>query len=131
MSNPLVTKFKCIKDETQTFFEWNDLADSIIKTMGFDMWDVIQILKDREVEKGSSNEPSMITYIEDGVFSEQIKESRLVNRIADVIISNLDEQGYLRKNRNTSNFEVPEDELAQMVDEELSPGMMNYFDKED
>ena len=75
MSNvPLVTKFKCVKDETQTFFDWNDLADPIIKTMGFDMWDTIQILKNREVEKSAIENFNAIDFIEDGVFAEQIDE---------------------------------------------------------
>ena len=109
MSNvPLVTKFKCVKDETQTFFDWNDLADPIIKTMGFDMWDTIQILKNRELENVSGSGPSIIDYIEDGVFSEQIQESGLIKELVNMVLADLDSQGFIKKNKSLDNFTYPE-----------------------
>ena len=125
MSNvPLVTKFKCVKDETQTFFDWNDLADPIIKTMGFDMWDTIQILKDRELENGDLD-PN--TYIDDGVFAEQIDESGLVEELVKMVIQDLSEQGFIKKNKNIDNFKYTDVLYREIVDEKLSPGIINYF----
>ena len=128
MSNvPLVTKFKCVKDETQTFFDWNDLADPIIKTMGFDMWDTIQILKNRELENVSGSGPSIIDYIEDGVFSEQIQESGLIKELVNMVLADLDSQGFIKKNKSLDNFTYPECCYVEQVDEKLSPGILNYF----
>lgn len=128
MSNvPLVTKFKAVKEETQTFFNWNDLAQPIIDTMGFDMWDTIQILKDRELENVSESGPSIIDYIEDGVFSEQVKESGVIQKLIESILIDLDDQGYLKKNKNIKNFIPDEEVLFEHIDQKLSPGMMKYF----
>lgn len=128
MSNvPLVTKFKAVKEETQTFFNWNDLAQPIIDTMGFDMWDTIQILKDRELENVSESGPSIIDYIEDGVFSEQIQESGLIKKLVNMVLADLDSQGFIKKNKSLDKFTYSEYCYAEKIDEELSPGMMNYL----
>lgn len=127
--NSLVTKYKTTKEETQTFFEWNDLADPIIKTMGFDMWDAIQILKDKEVAKHETEGPSIINYIEDGIFVEQIRESGLICKLINKIIISLSEQGYLKKSKSKDTFIPNEKELIELIDEKLSPGLINYFEK--
>ena len=130
MSNvPLVTKFKCVKDETQTFFDWNDLADPIIKTMGFDMWDTIQILKNREVEKSAIENFNAIDFIEDGVFAEQIQESGLIKELVNMVLADLDSQGFIKKNKSLDKFTYSEYCYAEKIDEKLSPGMINYFEK--
>lgn len=127
--NSLVTKYKTTKEETQTFFEWNDLADPIIKTMGFDMWDAIQILKDEEVAKHETEGPNIVDYIEDGIFVEQIRESGLVNKLIQKIIISLSEQGYLKKSKSKDTFIPNEEELIELIDEKLSCGLINYFEK--
>ena len=130
MSNvPLVTKFKCVKDETQTFFDWNDLADPIIKTMGFDMWDTIQILKNREVEKSAIENFNAIDFIEDGIFAEQIQESGLIKELVNMVLADLDSQGFIKKNKSLDKFTYSEYCYAEKIDEKLSPGMINYFEK--
>lgn len=127
MNNPMVTKYKTTKEETQAFFEWNDLADPIIKTMGFDMWDAIQILKDEEVAKHQTESPNIVDYVEDGIFVEQIRESGLVNKFIQKIIISLSEQGYLKKSKSKDTFIPNEEELIELIDEKLSPGLINYF----
>ena len=128
MSNaPLVTKFKAVKEETQTFFNWNDLAEPIIDNMGLDMWDTIQILKNRELENVSESGPSIIDYIEDGVFSEQIQESGLIKELVNMVLADLDSQGFIKKNKSLDKFTYPECCYIEKIDEELSPGMMNYL----
>lgn len=130
MSNvPLVTKFKAVKEETQTFFNWNDLAQPIIDTMGFDMWDTIQILKDREVEKSAIENFNAIDFIEDGVFAEQIQESGLIKELVNMVLADLDSQGFIKKNKSLDNFTYPECCYVEQVDEKLSSGIINYFEK--
>ena len=120
----MVTTYKTTTEETQSFFEWNDLADPIIKTMGFDMWDTIQILKDKELENGDLD-PN--TYIDDGVFAEQIDESGLVEELVKMVIQDLSEQGFIKKNKNIDNFKYTDVLYREIVDEKLSPGIINYF----
>ena len=127
MSNgPLVARYKTLKEETQTFLDWNDLADPIIKTMGIDMWDTIQILKDREIEKEGAQSDAN-TYIDDGIFAEQIEESGLIEELVNMVLADLDSQGFIKKNKNLDNFTYPECCYVEKVDEKLSPGIMNYF----
>ena len=128
MSNgPLVARYKTLKEETQTFLDWNDLADPIIKTMGIDMWDTIQILKDREIEKYEIENANAIDFIEDGIFAEQIQESGLIEELVNMVLADLDSQGFIKKNKNLDNFTYPECCYVEKVDEKLSPGIMNYF----
>ena len=131
MSNgPLVTRYKTVKEETQTFLEWNDLAEVLIKNMGIDMWDTIQILKDREVEKSAIENFNAIDFIEDGIFAEQIQESGLIKELVNMVLADLDSQGFIKKNKSLDNFTYPECCYVEQVDEKLSPGILNYFKEE-
>lgn len=130
MSNgPLVTRYKTVKEETQTFLEWNDLAEVLIKNMGIDMWDTIQILKDREVEKSAIENFNAIDFIEDGIFAEQIQESGLIKELVNMVLADLDSQGFIKKNKSLDKFTYSEYCYAEKIDEKLSPGMINYFEK--
>lgn len=120
----MVTTYKTTTEETQSFFEWNDLADPIIKTMGIGMWDTIQILRDEETEKTI---PDPVTYIEDGIFAEQIQESGLIKELVNMVLADLDSQGFIKKNKSLDNFTYPECCYVEQVDEKLSPGIINYF----
>ena len=126
-NGPLVTRYKTVKEETQTFLEWNDLAEVLIKNMGIDMWDTIQILKDREVEKSAIENFNAIDFIENGIFSEQIQESGLIECIVNMVLADLDSQGFIKKNKSLDNFTYPECCYVEQVDEKLSPGILNYF----
>lgn len=123
----MVTTYKTTKEETQSFFEWNDLAGPIIDTMGIDMWDTIQILKYREIQDGMSDAPSEISYIEDGIFANQIDESGVIEELIKKVILDLTEQGYIKKNKSIDNFEYNDVLYREIIDEKLSPGIMNYF----
>ena len=126
-NGPLVTRYKTVKEETQTFLEWNDLAEVLIKNMGIDMWDTIQILKDREVEKSAIENFNAIDFIEDGIFAEQIQESGLIKELVNMVLADLDSQGFIKKNKSLDNFTYPECCYVEQVDEKLSPGILNYF----
>ena len=129
-NGPLVTRYKTVKEETQTFLEWNDLAEVLIKNMGIDMWDTIQILKDREVEKSAIENFNAIDFIEDGIFAEQIQESGRIECIVNMVLADLDSQGFIKKNKSLDNFTYPECCYVEQVDEKLSPGILNYFKEE-
>ncbi|MCI5628263.1 MAG: hypothetical protein MR346_01355 [Clostridium sp.] len=129
-NGPLVTRYKTVKEETQTFLEWNDLAEVLIKNMGIDMWDTIQILKDREVEKSAIENFNAIDFIEDGIFAEQIQESGLIKELVNMVLADLDSQGFIKKNKSLDNFTYPECCYVEQVDEKLSPGILNYFKEE-
>ena len=129
-NGPLVTRYKTVKEETQTFLEWNDLAEVLIKNMGIDMWDTIQILKDREVEKSAIENFNAIDFIEDGIFAEQIQESGLIKELVNMVLADLDSQGFIKKNKGLDNFTYPECCYVEQVDEKLSPGILNYFKEE-
>jgi hypothetical protein len=121
---PKVITYKKVKDEVETVMSYGDVLNIIEENLGPE---VVNALLDFTVEE-SEDGPNIIAYIEDGTFSEQIQESRLIERFTKNILDSLEEQGYLKKNKNIKNFKPDEEELVEIVDANLSPGMMKYFE---
>lgn len=123
---PKVITYKKVKDEVETVMSYGDVLNIIEENLGAE---VVNALLDFEAEEKEDEEPSMITYVEDGIFTDQIRESDLVKKIVENILIELEDQGYLKKSKNTKNFKYAEDEIIELIDEKLTPGMMNYFEK--
>ncbi|MCR1953042.1 hypothetical protein NSA50_18750 [Clostridium sp. DSM 100503] len=122
---PKVITYKKLKNVTETIMSYGDVLNIIEENLGSEV--VIALLDFKEDELESPDD-KMISYIEDGTFTEQIRESGLINKIVENILIDLEEHGYLKKSKNIHKFIPNEDELIELIDEKLSPGIMNYFE---
>ena len=52
----------------------------------------------------------------------------MVKKIVENILIDLEDQDYLKKSKNIKKFKYAEDEIIELIDEKLTPGMMNYFE---
>ena len=113
---------------TSTAMCLEDVLSLVEDKLGSDVSEAIkgyiseQYMSAREISKQNA-----INYIEDGIWYDQIQESNVVSKISKSIINNLDKQGYIKKTKSISNFEVNEDELIEIIDNSLSEGILNYF----
>lgn len=118
-----VVSYKKLKTETETVMNLEDVLTIIKENLGSDVLEVlIEFMKEKVIEKL----PNADTFIE-GIFQEQIQESDILKKLIKKILENLDEQGYLKKNKKIENFDINEDELIEIIDVELSEGIKNYF----
>ena len=122
---PKVITYKKVKNEVETVMSYGDVLAIIEENLGPE---VVNALLDFSSEEKEDEGPSMITYIEDGIFSEQIEESGVIDEIVKMVISDLDSQGYLKKNKDIDKFNYEDIYYKEIIDEKLSPGMMNYFE---
>lgn len=121
---PKVITYKKLKDETETIMSYGDIIHIIEENLGSE---VIEALDEFIEEKTETHGNKIISYIEDGVFAEQVRESGLIVKLVQNILIDLQDQGYLKKNKNIDKFISNEEELIELIDEKLTPGMMNYF----
>lgn len=123
--NKVIT-YKKMKNEVETVMSYGDVLAIIEENLGSE---VVNALIDFSTEETENNGPSMIDYLEDGIFSEQIEESGVIAEIIKMVIADLDNQGYIKKNKNISKFSYEDVYYKEIIDEKLSPGMMKYFKK--
>lgn len=73
-----------------------------------------------------------ITYIEDGILSETIRENFCFNELSNMIVDKLKNEDYLKKNKNIYKFNIEalENDIVEMIDDALSKSIMNYFDSD-
>lgn len=73
-----------------------------------------------------------VSYVEEGHFSESMRENISMKELSMIIIRQLREQDFLKKTKKVENFdyEAIEDEVVELLDESLSRSIMNYFDEE-
>ncbi|NFQ67351.1 hypothetical protein [Clostridium sporogenes] len=121
-----VIAYKRLKNETETIMSYGDVLNIIEENLGSD---IVNALLDFQIEEAKEEEINIISYIEDGIFTEQIRESGLIENLVSRITNDLEEQGYLKKNKSMKKFIPDEEELLELIDGKLSPGMMNYFEK--
>lgn len=124
---PTVIQYKKIKTETETVMSYGDILNIIEENLGSDLVQALLDLQDDEVE---TPEDKMISFIEDGYFSEQIKESGLIEKLVSSILIDLEDQGYLKKSKDIKKFFPDEETLVEHIDTKLSTGMMKYFGEE-
>lgn len=122
---PKVITYKKLKNEVETVMGYGDVLNIIEENLGAE---VVNALLDFNAEETDEYAPNIIAYIEDGTFSEQIQESGLIEKLTKNILDSLEDQGYLKKNKSIKNFIPNEEELVEIVDAKLSPGMMKYFE---
>lgn len=119
-----VITYKKFKNETETIMSYGDVLNIIEENLGSE---VVNALLDFQVDEVETPNDKMISYIEDGVFSEQVKESGLVEKLVKSIVIDLEEQGYLKKTKDIKKFIFSEEDMLEIIDINLSPGMMNFF----
>lgn len=123
---PKVITYKKMKNEVETVMSYGDILAIIEDNLGSE---VVNALLDFSTKEKEDEESSMITYVEDGIFTDQIRETDLVKKIVENILIDLEDQDYLKKSKNIKNFKYAEDKIIELIDEKLTPGMMNYFEK--
>ncbi|MBY6878753.1 hypothetical protein [Clostridium botulinum] len=121
-----VITYKKLKNETETIMSYGDVLNIIEENLG---GDIVNALLDFQIEETKKEEINIISYIEDGIFTEQIRESGLIENLVSRITNDLEEQGYLKKNKSIKKFIPDEEVLVELIDVKLSPGMINYFEK--
>ena len=122
---PKVITYKKFKNETETIMDYGDVLNIIEENLGSDVVEALLDFQDQEIE---TPDDRMISYIEDGVWMEQVKESGVIEKLVKSILINLEEQGYLKKTKDIKNFIPDEEDMLETIDISLSPGMMNYFE---
>lgn len=120
---PKVITYKKLKDEVETIMSYGDVLSIIEENLGSEVVNALLDFNSEEVNRG----PEIISYIEDGIFIEQIRESGLIEKLVKNILIDLQDQGYIKKNKNINRFIPSKEELIEFIDEKLSLGMMDYF----
>lgn len=123
---PKVITYKKMKDETETIMSYGDVINIIDENLGSE---VVDALLDFQEADGKTPESKMISYVEDGYFSEQIEESGVIDKLVEMVISDLDSQGFIKKNKDITKFNYEDVYYKEIIDEKLSPGMMKYFEE--
>lgn len=121
---PKVITYKKLKNETETIMSYGDVLNIIEENLGSDLVNALLDFHSEEVDEDSK----ITSYIEDGVFNEQIRESGLIEKLVQSVLIDLEEQGYLKKNKDVKKFIPDEEIIVEHIDEKLSPGMINYFE---
>lgn len=122
---PKVITYKKLKNETETVMSYGDVVNIIEENLGSE---VVEALFELSEDEKNTPDSRMITYIEDGIFLEQIEESGVIPKLVEMVISDLDSQGFLKKSKDISKFNYEDIYYKEIIDEKLSPGMMNYFE---
>lgn len=120
-----VITYKKLKNETETVMSYGDVVNIIEENLGSE---VVEALFELSEDEKNTPYSRMITYIEDGIFLEQIEESGVIPKLVEMVISDLDSQGFLKKSKDISKFNYEDIYYKEIIDEKLSPGMMNYFE---
>ncbi|WP_437629310.1 hypothetical protein [Clostridium paraputrificum] len=120
-----VITYKKLKNETETVMSYGDVVNIIEENLGSE---VVEALFELSEDEKNTPDSRMITYIEDGIFLEQIEESGVIPKLVEMVISDLDSQGFLKKSKDISKFNYEDIYYKEIIDEKLSPGMMNYFE---
>ena len=122
---PKVITYKKLKNETETVMSYGDVVTIIEENLGSE---VVEALFELSEDEKNTPDSRMITYIEDGIFVEQIEESGVIPKLVEMVISDLDSQGFLKKSKDISKFNYEDIYHKEIIDEKLSPGMMKYFE---
>lgn len=76
---------------------YGDVLNIIEENLG---WEVVDALLDFQEDDVETPEDKMISYIEAGIWSEQVKESGIIEKIVESVLIDLEEQGYLKKTKD-------------------------------
>lgn len=105
-----------------------DVLDIVEENMGSDVSNALEsYISEEKMNAKEISRENAINYIEDGIWYEQIQESDVVYKIYNKIVNDLKAQGYIKKTKDISKFELNEAELVELIDESLSEGIRNYF----
>lgn len=122
---PKVITYKKFKDEVETVMDYGDVINIIEENLGSE---IVDALLDFQDEVTVTPDDKMTKYIEDGIWDQQIEESGVIAKLVEMVISDLDSQGFIKKSKDISKFSYEDIYYKEIIDEKLSPGMMNYFE---
>lgn len=123
-----VINYKKLKNETETIMGLGDVLNIIEVNLGPEVVNALLDFQAEEEKEASSKGPDITNYIEDGIWSEQIEESGVIQAIVEMVIADLDSQGYIKKNKSMDEFSYEDIYYRELIDEKLSPGLMKYFE---
>lgn len=122
---PKVVTYKKFKNEVETIMSYGDVIRIIEENLGSE---VVEALWEFEKDENETPDNRMTSYIEDGIWDQQTEESGVIAEIVKMVISDLDSQGYIKKNKSLDKFSYEDIYYKEIIDEKLSPGMMRYFE---
>lgn len=123
-----VISYKKLKNETETIMGLGDVLNIIEVNLGPEVVNALLDFQAEELKEEISNGPDITNYIEDGIWSEQIEESGVIQAIVGMVIADLDSQGYIKKNKSFDKFSYEDIYYRELIDEKLSPVLMKYFE---
>lgn len=91
-----VIRYKKLKNETETVMSLADVLNIVRENLGSDVECALIDYLSEEKEEGLI---SADTFIE-GIFHMQIQESGILEKLVKKILEDLNEQGFLKKNKN-------------------------------
>ena len=110
----------------ETVMDYKDVANLIVENLGIEVLEALKEFEEKELVETPMDR--MVKYVEDGIFTEQIEESCLIEEIIQMVIADLESQGFFKKSKNLNDFRYEELYYKEKIDEKLSPGMMAYFE---
>ena len=119
--------YKKLKNETETVMGLGDVLSIIEENLGSEVVEAILDFQAEESKEEINDGPNITKFIEDGIWEQQIEESGVIELLVKQVIADLDSQGYLKKNKSIDKFSYEDICYKELIDEELSPGIMNYF----
>lgn len=119
--------YKKLKNETETVMSYGDVLSIIEENLGSEVVDAILDFQVEEAKEEINDGPSIIKFIEDGIWEQQIEESGLIELLVRTVIADLDSQGFIKKNKSIDKFSYEDICYEELIYEKLSPGIMNYF----
>lgn len=127
---PKVISYKSVTDKTETLMSYSDVIAIIEENLGSDVVNALWEFEAQEArDEENTPDSRMTSYIEDGVFMDQVKESGVIEKLVQSILIDLEEQGYLKKTKDIKKFIPSEEDMLEIIDISLSPGMMKYFER--
>lgn len=119
--------YKKLKNETETVMGLGDVLNIIEENLGSEVVEAILDFQAEESKEEINDGPNITKFIEDGIWEQQIEESGVIELLVKQVIADLDSQGYLKKNKSIDKFSYEDICYKELIDGELSPGLMNYF----
>lgn len=119
--------YKKLKNETETVMGLGDVLNIIEENLGSEVVEAILDFQVEEAKEEINDGPNITKFIEDGIWEQQIEESGVIELLVRTVIADLDSQGFIKKNKSIDKFSYEDICYKELIDEELSPGIMNYF----
>lgn len=113
-------------NNTEIVYNYKDVQNLIQKNMGAD---IVEAIDNYTVSKNVAENLKFkpIEYVEEGVLNTQVEENQIVRQIVNEVIKQLQQQDYIKKNKNIDKFTLDESILQEIIVENISNSILNYF----